>query len=257
MTREAVLQAARTLLERDRAVSLHDVAGAAGVSRATVYRLFGSRDGLLQALDMEPDPGARERVLAAALELVGRDGLARLSMDEVAAAAGVSRASLYRLFPGKPALFRELLRTFSPVETIVATVLRLRDRPPDEVMPEVARAAARALTGRVGIVRTLLFEVASASPDSEEALRYVVEHLLKGLPGYLADQMAMGRLRPMHPLLAIQAFAGPIVFHLVTRDVAERELGFDMPVQEVVTVLAESWVRAMRPQQSQESKERE
>src|SRR5690348_12192315 len=101
MTREAVLQAARVLLERDRAASLHDVASAAGVSRATVYRLFGSRDGLLQALDIEPDPGARQRVLGAALELVGRDGLTRLSMDEVAAAAGVSRASLYRLFPGK------------------------------------------------------------------------------------------------------------------------------------------------------------
>ena len=254
---EAVLTAARTILSRNPGASLNEVATAAAVSRATLYRMFGSRHGLLRRLEIEPDPDSRERILTAALELIGRDGLARLSMDEVAAGAGVSRASLYRLFPGKPALFRELLRAFSPVETIVETVLRLRDRPPDEVMPEVARAAARALTGRVGIVRTLLFEVASASPDSEEALRYVVEHLLKGLPGYLADQMVMGRLRPMHPLLAIQAFAGPIVFHLVTRDVAERELGFDMPVQEVVTVLAESWVRAMRPQESKESKEKE
>lgn len=252
---EAVLTAARTILSRNPGASLSEVATAAAVSRATLYRMFGSRHGLLRRLEIEPDPDSRERILTAALELIGRDGLARLSMDEVAAAAGVSRASLYRLFPGKPALFRDLLRTFSPVETIVETVLRLRDRPPEEVMPEVARAAARALTGRVGIVRTLLFEVTSASPDSEEALRYVVEHLLKGLPGYLADQMAMGRLRPMHPLLAIQAFAGPIVFHLVTRDVAERELGFDMPVQEVVTVLAESWVRAMRPQESKESME--
>lgn len=173
-------------------------------------------------------------------------------MDEVAAAAGVSRASLYRLFPGKPVLFRELLRRFSPVETIVETVLRLRDRPPDEVMPEVARAAARTLAGRVGIVRTLMFEVASASAESEEALRYVVGHLLTALPGYLADQMATGRLRPMHPLLAIQAFAGPIIFHLITRSVAERELGFDMPVEDVVTVLAENWVRAMRPADSKE-----
>src|SRR6266498_2074802 len=101
MDREVVLSAARTTLAGDRGASLHDVAAAAGVSRATIYRLFGSRDGLLQALDLEPDPGTRQRVLAAALDLVGRDGLARLSMDEVAATAGVSRASLYRLFPGK------------------------------------------------------------------------------------------------------------------------------------------------------------
>jgi AcrR family transcriptional regulator len=249
---ETVLTAARTVLSRNPGASLNEVAAAASVSRATLYRMFGSREGLLRTLHIEPDPDSRARVLTAALELVGRDGLARLSMDEVAAAAGVSRASLYRLFPGKPALFRELLRTFSPVETIVETVLRLRDRPPDQVMPEVARAAARTLAGRVGIVRTLMFEVASASAESEEALRYVVGHLLTALPSYLADQMATGRLRPMHPLLAIQAFAGPIVFHLITRAVAERELGFDMPVEEVVTVLAENWVRAMRPMESKE-----
>lgn len=247
-----MLTAARTVLSRNPGATLSEVAAAASVSRATLYRMFGSREGLLRRLDIEPDPDSRERVLTAALQLVGRDGLARLSMDEVAAAAGVSRASLYRLFPGKPALFRDLLRAFSPVETIVETVLRLRDRPPDEVMPEVARAAARTLAGRVGIVRTLMFEVASASAESEEALRYVIGHLMTALPSYLADQMAMGRLRPMHPLLAIQAFAGPIVLHLVTRAVAERELGFDMPVEEVVTLLAESWVRAMRPLDSKE-----
>ena len=247
MTREAVLEAARALLERDRAASLHDVAGAAGVSRATVYRLFGSRDGLLQALDMEPDPGARERVLAAALELVGRDGLARLSMDEVAAAAGVSRASLYRLFPGKAALFRELLAAYSPIEAIVETIEPIRDRPPDEVVPALARAAARTLAGRVGIVRALLFEVSGASDDVAEAIRYMAERGVGTVVRYLIEQMAAGRLRTMHPLLAVQALVGPMLIHLVTRPAAERELGLVIPLEDVAVELAELWVRAMRP----------
>src|SRR5262250_1831152 len=98
---ETVLTAARTILSRNPGASLSEVAAA-----ATLYRMFGSREGLFRTLEIEPDPDSRERVLAAALELIGRDGLARLSMDEVAATAGVSRASLYRLFPGKPSLFR-------------------------------------------------------------------------------------------------------------------------------------------------------
>lgn len=252
MSSPEVLAAAREVLNRNREASLNDVAAAAAVSRATLYRMFGSRAGLLSALGIEPDPGSRERVLMAALDLLSRDGLARLSMDEVAAAADVSRANLYRLFPGKPALFRELLGTFSPVEAIVSTLRRLRDRPPDEVMPEVARAAATALAGRVGIVRTLLFEVTSASAETEEALRYVLGHLLESLVGYVAAQMAAGRLRSMHPLVAVQAFGGPILFHLVTRPIAERNLGFDMPVEEVVAALAENWVRAMQPPLSED-----
>ena len=247
MDREAVLTAARATLARDRGASLQDVAGAAGVSRATIYRLFGSREELLRAIDLEPDPDARQRALAAALELVGRDGLGRLSMDEVAAAAGVSRASLYRLFPGKAALFRELLVAFSPVEAVVATVERLRDRPPDEVVPEVARAAARALGGRAGIVRTLVFEATGASEDAAEAVGYLVGGAVATVLGYVVEQMAAGRLRAMHPMLAVQLLVGPILLHLITRGVAERVIGFAVPLEDVAVELAEQWLRAMRP----------
>jgi AcrR family transcriptional regulator len=247
MDRESVLTAARATLAGDRGASLADVAAAAGVSRAAVYRLFGSRDGLLQALDLDPDPDTRQRVLAAALDLVGRDGLARLSMDEVAAAAGVSRASLYRLLPGKAALFRELLVAYSPLETVAAMVERLRDRPPEEVMPAIARVAARELAPRVGVVRTLVFEVTSASEDAAEAIGYLTARGIGALMGYLVEQMAAGRLRPVHPLLAVQSFAAPLLFHLITRGVAERHMGFSLPVEEVATELAELWVRAMRP----------
>ncbi|HXM56214.1 MAG TPA: helix-turn-helix domain-containing protein [Candidatus Dormibacteraeota bacterium] len=247
MSREAVLQAARVLLGRDRAASVHDVASAAGVSRATVYRLFGSRHGLLEALDLPPDPDTRQRVLDAALELVDRDGLGRLSMEEVAAAAGVSRASLYRLFPGKAALFRELLVAFSPMETIVETLERLADQPPDVVVPAVARAAARTMAGRVGIVRTLVFEISGASDEAADAVRYLTQRGVGTVVRYIVGQMAAGRLRAMHPLLALQSLVGPILLHLITRRLAERELDLAIPVEETAVELAEQWVRAMRP----------
>lgn len=246
MSRERVLMAARAALERDRAATVTDVAGAAGVSRATVYRLFGSREALLQALDLAPDLDTRERILRAALELVGRDGLGQLSMDEVAAAAGVSRASLYRLFPGKAALFRELLVAYSPVEAIVATVHRLRDRPPEEVMPEVARTAVRTLAGRVGVVRTLVFEATGASEEAAEAIGGILAAGAGTVLGYVVEQMAAGRLRTMNPLLALQSFVGPILLHQITRGVAEREVGFAVPLEDVAVELAEQWLRAMR-----------
>lgn len=52
----------------------------------------------------------RTRILTAAVECVGRNGFARSSLDEVAACAGVGRATIYRYFPeGKEQLFSQTI----------------------------------------------------------------------------------------------------------------------------------------------------
>lgn len=42
----------------------------------------------------------RARVLAGAYECIARRGMAKTTVDDVAAASGVSRATIYRIFPG-------------------------------------------------------------------------------------------------------------------------------------------------------------
>jgi AcrR family transcriptional regulator len=86
---ERILEAAAELLASDVGVSLEQVAGRAGVSRATLYHHFAGRDALLDALTdrsvrevgaalraARPDEGtAREamlRMLRAAWQVIGR-----------------------------------------------------------------------------------------------------------------------------------------------------------------------------------------
>jgi len=51
--------------------------------------------------------GARERILAAATVLFGRDGVRRTTVNAIAAEASVAKATLYALFPSKDALLAE------------------------------------------------------------------------------------------------------------------------------------------------------
>jgi AcrR family transcriptional regulator len=236
--RDAILAAAHRTLVDDPGASIATVTAEAGVSRATFYRHFDSRAELLAALDIEPDPGAHQRILAAAAELVARDGIARLSMDELAALAGVSRASVYRLFPGKSALFAELISTYAPFAPMLAALDRLRDRGPDEVLPEIVRVAARAAGPQVGIIRSLMFEVTSGSPEAVAGAREAFGPVFSAVSAYLAGQMTAGSIRPMHPLLAAQALMGPLVFHLVTRSFAVPHAGLDLGPDEAAAEFA-------------------
>lgn len=251
--RERILKGARGLLAEGDIPTVAQVTAAAGVSKASFYRAFDSHRALLEALQVEPEPAARERILESALAMIGAGGLGTLSMDELAVRAGVSRATLYRLFPGKPALFTSLLRTYSPLEPVSRLVTSKQDQPPEVVMPEIARTVFRSINGPdapgIGLLRAVIFEVTSLSPDVEEAARDLMATILGSMGAYVMAQMAAGRLRMMHPLLALQAFIGPIFFHLLTRSLAERMAGFELDSEHAVVDLADHWLRAMRPDQ--------
>jgi len=243
------LKSARVVIAMGGQPTVADFAAAAGTSRASFYRHFQSRDALFEALEVAPEPGARDRILSAAVEMVGTDGLGRLSMDELADRAGVSRATLYRLVPGKAALLTDLIASYSPLEPVSRLLTSRHEAPPAELMPEVARTAYRAVfsggESRVGLMRALFFEVSGLAPETEEAASAAITKVVGLLVVYVTGQMAAGTLRVMHPLLALQAFIGPILFHILTRPLAERVLGLDVDGETAVTLLAEAWLRAM------------
>lgn len=252
-TKQRLLEQARGVLARGGKPTVDDFARAAGISRASFYRHFPSREALLEALDISPEPGARERILTAATDLVGEHGLAALSMDQLADRAGVSRATLYRLFPGKEALFTALIEAYSPLEPAARLLTQRRDDPPEVMMPELARTAYRSIYAggetRVGLVRALFFEISGLTPETRDAAAAVITRVIGLLIAYLIAQTSAGRLRSMHPLLALQSFIGPVMFHILTRPLAERMLGLDIDGETAVTELAESWLRAMAPKE--------
>jgi len=112
-------------------------------------------------------------------------------------------------------------------------------------MPEIARTAYRAVAGRTGLMRVLFFEVSGLAPETEEVAGAALKKIVALLVAYLTGQMAARRLRSMHPLIALQAFIGPIFFHILTRPLAERVLHLDVDGEVAVTELAETWLRAM------------
>src|ERR1700682_3024326 len=248
--RERIMSEATRLLARDRQASVEEIAIAAGVSRTTFYRTFPSRAPLLHAIEVQPEPDTRQRVLEASIRMLRTQTLKELSMDALASAAGVSRANLYRLFPGKSALFKAIFLAYSPFEPVMAVFARAGDHPPEEVIPEVVLTAYRTVAGHTGIVRTLLLEVTSMTPEFAQAFAETGLRAFGTFAQYLAGQMAAGRLRRMHPMLAVQSLVGGVMFHMLAAPVMSQAT-VDVPGgEDVILQFAHLWLRGMRPEAS-------
>ncbi|MEW2355550.1 helix-turn-helix domain-containing protein [Spirillospora sp. NPDC029432] len=95
-------------------------------------------DLLLRGLLADPAGGDAanpqvDRILDAALELFATRGLRRTTMDDVARASGLGRATIYRRFPGKNELVSEVLtrearRFAAEVDRAVAGCATLEER---------------------------------------------------------------------------------------------------------------------------------
>jgi AcrR family transcriptional regulator len=182
---------------------------------------------------------------------MGEQSLTSISMDELADRAEVSRATLYRLFPGKSALLGALIETYAPLEPVVRLIEARSAEAPEVLMPEIARTAFRSAAGRIGLMRSLFFEISGLSSETEAVGANAINRVVGHLVTYLMAQMAAGRLRRMHPLIALQSFVGPVLFHIITRPLAERVLHLDVTGEAAVTQLAESWLRAMAPDEEE------
>lgn len=244
--RRRILKEATRVLTQNKQASVARIADAAGVSRTSFYRAFASRAELLQVLQRDPEPDTSRRVLETALGMLRVQPLADLSMDDLATQAGVSRANLYRLFPGKAALFRAILVAYSPFEPVMAVLQGGSDRPPDELIPELVRTAYRTMAGRTGIVRTLIFEATSMTPETQQAFGETGLRAFGTVAMYLSAQMEAGRLRKVAPIVALQSLIGGVMFHLLSEPMLGGMTGIDG--EQAITQLAETWLRGMGPE---------
>ena len=103
------------------------------------------QEPLVSAL-RETDPvaldGTAARLLDGAVACIARVGVSKTTLDDVAREAGCSRATLYRYFPGKPALVGALVaREAATLSTVLQTASADAESLSDAVVDIVVAAA--------------------------------------------------------------------------------------------------------------------
>lgn len=126
---QQILATARNLIDPNpnAAFTMDQLAEASGISRATIYRRFGSRAAILQALATEHGltieeldvPDIRERILSATRMILAKTGSVNFTIEQVASEANVGVATIYRHFGNKESLLQTLSNKLHPRQAAI------------------------------------------------------------------------------------------------------------------------------------------
>ena len=164
----------------------------------------------------------RERILAATVELVARDGIAGFRYEEVAESAGVHRTSVYRNWPDREGLVVDALLHYAEDLASVADTGDLhRD------LADFLVALAGALQTPLG--RTI--EQAARHAATVQALSKALDQRVAALRRRVDAAVERGELPPVDSAFLGEMLSGPV--HLIvnrgmrefTRADAERIVG--------------------------------
>ncbi len=163
----------------------------------------------------------REQILETAVNLFSQRGFKGTTTKEIAKAAGVSEAIIFRHFATKDELYGAILHSKSchdglhqyPWESNEVLQIALRQKDDFAVFYNLALQAMNNHEKDVGFMRLLFY---SALEEHELADRFFGEFVsqIYGFLGeYVRERQADGVMRDVNPPIIVRAFLGMLIHH--------------------------------------------
>lgn len=154
----------------------------------------------------------RDRILAATVELIARDGVAGFRYEEVAERAGVNKTSVYRNWPDRDELVVEALARYAELEAPLADTGDLRAD-----LVEFLLALAQRLATAEG--RALVSAMHNRESERvARTVRAVFDRRLELVRARLDRAAEAGELPPVDPLFFAHLVSGPVHLHRTRGD---------------------------------------
>ncbi|MDF0673818.1 MAG: TetR/AcrR family transcriptional regulator [Nitrospira sp.] len=189
--------------------------------------------------------GRQASLISAATSLFAANGFTGTTTKQIAKAAGVSEALLFKHFPTKHALYTAILAEkaqYSGLREAVEEATKKRD---DERLFTLLASYRISKSVDPTLLRLLLFSALEGHELSNMFFQqqYRVFHDL--LAGYIRRRIEDGAFRPVDPVLAAKAFFGVILHHRLLHDIfgLPMHLSHEASVVEYVSLFLGGLVR--------------
>jgi AcrR family transcriptional regulator len=181
-------------------------------------------------------PAARpEEVLDAALDLFARKGFAATRMDDIANAAGLSKAAIYLYFPSKEDVFKALVETRVVVlrDAMAEAVEGMKDDPISGLRHVIRLWSVSSSDSQLAAIPRIILAESARFPELADFYhRVVIARTQKVLIELIEAGIDKGLFRAIDPIAAARAMVSPLLFEMLRRQAFPNE-GMQPPLVEV------------------------
>jgi AcrR family transcriptional regulator len=200
---------------------------------------------------MSEESERRQQILEAATEEFAAKGFLGATIKDIAQRAKLkSQALIYWYFPTKEALFEAVLGKHLPIFQVVLDPAPLRERPPEEVLPLLARSfLAGAEQPAAHRVMHLVAPEAIRRPEVADLIAtHLIGRVLDFLKTYLGHQIELGRLRPHDVRSSSRAFMGMLLPQLAGKLIFPALQGDELTDEEHIDTIVAIFLHGLRPE---------
>ncbi len=162
----------------------------------------------------------RRQIIEAAINLFSRKGFRGTTTHEIAEAAGISEAMIFKHFATKQDLYSAIIGVKSETEALLASAAKAaRGKHDAEVLRAVGLKMLEQTERDPSLMRLLLFSALEGHELSEIFFESRVRRLHEFLSSYIRKGVEEGRFRPVDPLIVARGFIGMVVHYLLIHEV--------------------------------------
>ncbi len=163
----------------------------------------------------------REQILRTAVDLFSKKGFKGTTTKEIATAAGVSEAMVFRHFENKDALYGAILDTKGCQDGVHrfpwednAELQQAMDASDDfAVFYTLALESLNKHQRDVAFMRLLFYSALEEHVLAERFFNEFIERIYDFIGGYVKRRQREGAFRKMEPRIAVRAFLGMLIHH--------------------------------------------
>jgi AcrR family transcriptional regulator len=189
----------------------------------------------------------RRLIVEAAAALFSRQGFNGTTTREVAKAAGVSEATIFKHFATKEELYRAIIEAKAQTQQLLGAVGPLVGGGNEaDLLKVLAREMITRTLADPTLMRLLLFSALEGHALSELFFRRRMQAVDEFLSEYIAQRIAAGTIRWVDPAQAAWNFIGMVVQYLLLRELFQQKAPPHITVEQAVDDIVTTFLQGVR-----------